>query len=77
MINDLLNKYPRGNRAKYNREQYKWMKEAHAGSAAVRQFSQFQPRYNSAWELKAMNGTVFSNGETGNVNGSTHVESLL
>ena len=44
-IKDLFDQFPRGSREKYSKEQYKWMKEAKAGSAAVRQFAQWQPRY--------------------------------
>jgi hypothetical protein len=45
-IQDLFEKFPRGSREKYSKEQYKWMKEAKAGSAAVRQFAQWEPRYS-------------------------------
>ena len=58
MIQDLLNQYPRGNREQYTREQYKWMKTARAGSAAVRQFAQWQPRYtHDQVENMIANGT--------------------
>ena len=34
-----------GHRIKYTQEQYRWIHHAKAGSSAVRQFAQMQPRY--------------------------------
>ena len=36
------------NRARYKGGQFNWMKSAHAGSSAIRQFGQWQPRYSHA-----------------------------
>jgi hypothetical protein len=47
-IQNILNSVPKGDgghRIKYTQEQYRWIHHAKAGSSAVRQFAQMQPRY--------------------------------
>jgi len=60
-IQNILSSHPNGDgghRVKYTREQYRWIHHAKAGSAAVRQFAQMEPRYTKEQAAALLNGEL-------------------